>query len=96
MEVDQQQDQDPVMPNGGNTDLGERTEAVVVPKEDGEATTLKERAALASLPVAPVNGGGEGTAEGDAVMDEVEDIKAEKGSAGDDEEDADGGDDLFG
>lgn len=88
MEVDQEER---VMPNGGHTE-GDSA-GVVVPKGDGEAATVKEREALAQLPVAPVNGAAQGTTERDALMEEVEDVKEQQAN---DDEDAEDDDDLFG
>lgn len=99
MDVDEQTER--VMPNGGATDKGANAEGVVVPRGDGEASSAKEREALAALPVAPVNGAAEGTAEADALMEEVEDLKEHvSGATGaendDEEEEAGDDDDLFG
>lgn len=94
MEVDEQTER--VMPNAGDTEGN--AAGVVVPRGDGEASA-NEREALAALPVAPVNGAAEGTAEGDALMDEVEDVKEHTNGAAAEEEDDDGAgddDDLFG
>jgi hypothetical protein len=85
-------DQDPVMPTTGGKD-DRYSNGVVVPKEDGEASRLNEREALAQVPMAPVNGPAEGTAAGDALMEEVEDVKEQQNGDADEEEDDD---DLFG
>lgn len=92
MEVD-----DKVMPHAGNTEGNES--GVVVPRGEGaDHIKVKEREGLAELPVAPVNGPEEGTAKGDALMEEVEDAKEEqKANAEDDGAAADeDDDDLFG
>lgn len=95
MDVDEQTER--VMPSAGDT--RGNAEGVVVPRGDGEASSAKEREALAALPVAPVNGAAEGTAEGDALMEEVEDVKEQVAGAAEDEnddEEAGDDDDLFG
>lgn len=95
MEVDQEDDK--VMPNAGHTEGNEA--GVVVPKDDGaDYLKVKERQGLAQLPVAPVNGAAEGTAEADALMEEVEDVKAQQQNDDDEEAEEEGGDDddLFG
>lgn len=93
MEVDQE---DKVMPNAGHTEGNEA--GVVVPKDDGaDYLKVKERQGLAQLPVAPVNGAAEGTAEADTLMEEVEDVKAQQqNDDDDDDEEAGDDDDLFG
>lgn len=90
MDVDQDER---VMPNAGDTEGN--AAGVIVPRGDGEASSVKEREGLAALPVAPVNGAGQDA----ALMDEVEDVKEHaNGAAKDEEEDEEAGDDddLFG
>ena len=82
------------MPNAGDTEGN--AAGVVVPRGDGEASSVKEREGLAALPVAPVNGAQEGTAEGDALMEQVEDVKEQTNGAADEDEEAGDDDDLFG
>lgn len=94
MDVDQDER---VMPNSGDTEGN--AAGVVVPRGDGEASSVKEREALAALPAAPVNGAQEGTAEGDALMEQVEDVKEQANGAAegeDEDEEAGDDDDLFG